>query len=265
MTEVRRAKLVLEAALLSAETPLAITQLRRLFDDALDHDTVRALLDELRSDWSDRAVELVPVASGWRFQTRPAFQTDLDRLEPQRAPRYSRAVMETLAVIAYRQPVTRGDIESIRGVAVATPIVKALEARGWIEVIGTKEVPGRPSLYGTTRQFLDDLGLRSIAELPPLEDIGSLMDVDDALPGGGDGDEAGRTDEDDAADAGEFAADAGGDSGVSLRDAPAAAADAAAARASTVEPAAASARADGVPAPDSSDPAQATHDEEVTR
>lgn len=185
MTEIHRAKLVLEAALLSAEVPLSIAQLRRLFDDTLDHDTVRALLDELRGDWAERAVELVPVASGWRFQTRPAFQVELDRLEPQRVPKYSRAVLETLAIVAYRQPVTRGDIEAIRGVTVATPIVKALEARGWIEVIGTKEVPGRPSLYGTTRRFLDDLGLRSVAELPPMEEIGSLLEVD-GVDGGGD-------------------------------------------------------------------------------
>jgi segregation and condensation protein B len=169
MTEILRAKLVLEAALLASEGPLAIAQLRRLFDDALE---------ELRGEWASRAVELVPVASGWRFQTRPEFQIDLDRLEPQRAPKYSRAVMETLAIVAYRQPVTRGDIEAIRGVTVTTPIVKALETRGWIEVIGVKEVPGRPALYGTTRQFLDDLGLRSLAELPPLEDVASLLEME---------------------------------------------------------------------------------------
>lgn len=172
-----RAKLVLETALLTAQEPLPLTELKRLFDDELGAEPLRKLLDELREDWSGRGVELVSVASGWRFQARPEFQTFLDRLNPQKPPKYSRAVMETLAIIAYRQPVTRGDIEDIRGVTVSTQIIKALETRGWIEVVGHREVPGRPALYGTTRQFLDDLSLRSLEELPPLEDLGSLVDT----------------------------------------------------------------------------------------
>ena len=174
--DLARARLILETALLTAQEPLPLSELRRLFDDALGAEPLRKLLEELREAWSGRGVELVSVASGWRFQARPEFQAFLDRLNPQKPPKYSRAVMETLAIVAYRQPVTRGDIEDIRGVAVASPIIKALEARGWIEVIGHREVPGRPELLGTTRQFLDDLGLRSLEELPPLEDLGSLVE-----------------------------------------------------------------------------------------
>jgi segregation and condensation protein B len=170
------AKVVLEAALLTAEQPLSIADMRRLFADDLSADTVRALLDELRSDWNGRGIELVSLASGWRFQSAPSMRPYLDRLNPERPPRYSRAVLETLAIIAYRQPVTRGDIEEVRGVTVSTNIVKALEARGWIEVIGHREVPGRPALYATTRQFLDDLCLRSLEELPPLDDLGALVE-----------------------------------------------------------------------------------------
>jgi segregation and condensation protein B len=169
-------KIAFEAALLASPEPLSIQALRRLFEDEIDADTVRRILDELRSDWEGRGVELVPVASGWRFQTRPEVQRVLDRLNPQKPPRYSRAVMETLAIIAYKQPVTRGDIEDVRGVSVATTVVKALEGRGWVEVVGHREVPGRPALYGTTRAFLDDLGLRSLSELPPLEELGSLIE-----------------------------------------------------------------------------------------
>ena len=172
----RQAKLILETALLTSAEPLPLSQLKRLFDDELDADTLRRLLDDLRQEWDGRGVELVSVASGWRFQTRPQFQHVLDRLSPQRAPRYSRAVMETLAIIAYRQPVTRGDIEDIRGVNVSAPVLKALESRGWIEALGHREVPGRPTLFGTTQQFLDDLCLRSLEELPPLEDMDSLLE-----------------------------------------------------------------------------------------
>ncbi len=179
LTEIKR---VLEAALLVAGEPVALAQLARLFDPPIEQDTVRKLLDELKSDWQDRKVELVQVASGWRFQGTSQLQTYLDRLTPERPPRYSRAVMETLAIIAYRQPVTRGDIESIRGVAVSTNIVKSLEDRQWVEVVGHRETPGHPALYATTRTFLDDLGLTSLAELPPLADLDSshLLEMPDA-------------------------------------------------------------------------------------
>jgi len=166
------AKRVIEAALLCADQPLTVPMLRRLFDDQVGADTVRALLAELTVDWQDRSVQLVAVASGWRFQSRAEFARYLDRLGNERAPRYTRATLETLAIIAYRQPVTRGDIEEIRGVTVSTGLVKTLEERGWIEVIGHKEVLGRPALLGTTRRFLDDLGLRSLDELPPLAEAG---------------------------------------------------------------------------------------------
>jgi segregation and condensation protein B len=171
-----RVKLILETALLTAQEPLPLFELKKLFDEELGAEPLRKLLDELREDWSGRGVELVSVASGWRFQARPEMQPALDRLNPQKPPKYSRAVMETLAIIAYRQPVTRGDIEEIRGVTVSSQIIKTLEGRGWIEVVGQRELPGRPQLYATTRQFLDDLGLRSLEELPPLEDLGSLVD-----------------------------------------------------------------------------------------
>ncbi len=163
------AKRVLETALICAAQPLSLRDLGTLFDDRLGPDTLRTLLDELARDWSGRGVELVTVASGWRFQSRPEMREYLDRLHPEKPPRYSRAVMETLAIIAYRQPVTRGDIEDIRGVAVGSSIVKQLEDRGWIEAIGHRDAPGRPALYATTRQFLDDLGLASLDQLPPLE------------------------------------------------------------------------------------------------
>jgi segregation and condensation protein B len=176
-TDLERSKAVLETALLTAQEPLPVAELRRLFDDDISADTIRRLLEDIRANWSGRGVELVSVASGWRFRAKPEMQTFLDRLNPQKPPKYSRAVLETLAIVAYRQPVTRGDIEEIRGVTVSTNIVKALETRGWIEVIGHREVPGRPALYATTRQFLDDLALRSIEELPPLEDLGALVDA----------------------------------------------------------------------------------------
>ena len=170
-------KTILEAALLASTEPLSISDLRRLFAEEVGADTVRRLLDELRDAWKDRAVELVNLASGWRFQTRPAFQEYLDRLNPEKPLRYSRAVMETLAIIAYRQPVTRGDIEDIRGVTVSTDVIKKLEDRGWIDVVGHRDVPGRPALYATTRHFLDDLGLRTLQELPALEEIAKNLEL----------------------------------------------------------------------------------------
>lgn len=163
------AKRVLETALICAQQPLALRELRALFNDELGADALRALLDELAHDWSGRGVELVALAHGWRFQSRPEMRPYLDRLHPEKPPRYSRATMETLAIVAYRQPVTRGDIEDIRGVTVSSQIVRQLEDRGWIEVIGHREAPGRPALYATTRQFLEDLGLASLDQLPPLE------------------------------------------------------------------------------------------------
>lgn len=166
----QEAKIVLETALICAQEPLRVNDLRRLFDDDVGADTIRVLLDELRRDWRPRGVELVALASGWRFQSRPEMREYLDRLNPEKPPKYSRAVMETLAIIAYRQPVTRGDIEEIRGVTVSTEVIKKLEDRSWIEVIGHRDVPGRPALYATTKAFLDDLGLRTLDELPPLED-----------------------------------------------------------------------------------------------
>jgi segregation and condensation protein B len=178
-TELKR---VLEAALLVAGEPVPASQLARLFDPALDGDVVRTLLAELAQEWSTRKVELVEVASGWRFQGRREVQAYLDRLAPEKPPRYSRAVMETLAIIAYQQPVTRGDIEAIRGVAVSTNVIKTLEDRQWIETVGHRETPGRPALYATTKAFLDDLGLTSVAELPPLAELDSshLLEMPDA-------------------------------------------------------------------------------------
>jgi segregation and condensation protein B len=163
------AKRVLETALICAREPLPLRDLRSLFADEVGADTLRLLLDELVRDWEGRGVELVAVASGWRFQSRPEMREYLDRLNPEKPPKYSRAVMETLAIIAYRQPVTRGDIEDIRGVAVSTQVIKQLEDRGWVDVIGYREAPGRPALLATTRQFLDDLGLASLEQLPASE------------------------------------------------------------------------------------------------
>jgi len=170
-------KIVLEAALLAAQEPLPISELRKMFDEEIGADTIRRLLEELREAWKDRGVELAATASGWRFQTRASYQRFLERIHPEKAPRYSRAVLETLAIVAYRQPVTRGDIEEVRGVTVSAEVIGRLEARGWVEVIGHKEVPGRPALYATTKTFLDDLGLRSLQELPPLEDIAKTLDL----------------------------------------------------------------------------------------
>ncbi len=170
-------KRVLETALLAAAEPLPLAELKKLFDDPFDDDTWRTLLDDLRRDWAERGVELVQLASGWRFQTRPEYQIFLDRLKNERPQKYSRAVMETLAIIAYRQPVTRGDIEDIRGVAVSPNVVKTLEGRGWVDAVGHRDSPGRPALYATTRKFLDDLGLRSLSELPPLAEIERMIDA----------------------------------------------------------------------------------------
>jgi segregation and condensation protein B len=180
--ELDEAKRVLEAALLVAGEPVPVATLARLFEPPLPIDLVRRLLEDLRSEWSDRKIELAQVASGWRFQGRAEIQSFLDRLSPEKPPKYSRAVMETLAIIAYQQPVTRGDIESIRGVAVSTNVVKALEDRQWVEVVGHRETPGRPALYATTKTFLDDLGLRSLAELPPLAELdpSHLLEIPDA-------------------------------------------------------------------------------------
>ncbi|HRQ58580.1 MAG TPA: SMC-Scp complex subunit ScpB [Azoarcus taiwanensis] len=172
-------KRVIEAALLAASAPLAVSQLRRLFEPDPGSELVRRLLDELRTDWSDRGVELVQLASGWRFQTRAEYQVYLDRLKDERSPRYSRAVLETLAIIAYRQPVTRGDIEEVRGVAVSPSVIKTLESRGWIDVVGHRDTPGRPALFATTKRFLDEMGLRTLTELPALTDIERIMELVD--------------------------------------------------------------------------------------
>ncbi|MBC7955523.1 MAG: SMC-Scp complex subunit ScpB [Cytophagales bacterium] len=163
------AKRVLETALICAQQPLPLRDMRTLFADELGPDSLRALLDELMRDWQGRGVELVALSTGWRFQSRPEMRDYLDRLNPEKPPKYSRAVMETLAIIAYRQPVTRGDVEDIRGVTVSSQIVKQLEDRGWIEAIGYREAPGRPALFATTKQFLDDLGLASLEQLPMLD------------------------------------------------------------------------------------------------
>ena len=160
------AKRVLETALICSQQPLPVRELRVLFNDELGADSVKSLLDDLRNDWTQRGVELVCVATGWRFQSRPEMREYLDRLHPEKPPRYTRATLETLAIIAYRQPVTRGDMEDIRGVTINTLIIKQLEDRGWVEVIGHREAAGRPALFATTRQFLDDLGLESLDQLP---------------------------------------------------------------------------------------------------
>ena len=173
-------KRVLEAVLFSAQQPLTPLELRKVFLDEIGTDVLRALLDELRQEWADRPLELVQTASGWRFRTRAEYLPYLERLNPERPPKYSRAVLETLAIIAYRQPVTRGDIEDIRGVTVASQIIKVLEERGWVDVVGHRDTPGRPALLATTKKFLDDLGLRSVTELPPLEMMNQTLELADA-------------------------------------------------------------------------------------
>lgn len=174
---------ILEAALLTSREPMSVSRLRALFEDQVGPDTLRQLLESLRKTWKGRSVELVALASGWRFQTAADVSAFLGSLHPDKPPKYSRAVMETLAIIAYRQPVTRGDIEAIRGVTVSSQVIKTLEDRGWIETIGHKEVLGRPALLGTTRQFLDDLGLESLGQLPMLDANRGIADLLDSQHG----------------------------------------------------------------------------------
>ncbi|MBP6850350.1 MAG: SMC-Scp complex subunit ScpB [Rhodoferax sp.] len=176
-----QAKRVLETALICSQQPLQVREMRELFNDMLGADSIKLLLEELRQDWTQRGVELVQVASGWRFQSRPEMREYLDRLHPEKPPRYTRATMETLAIIAYRQPVTRGDMEDIRGVTINATIIKQLEDRGWVEVIGHREAPGRPALFATTRQFLDDLGIASLDQLPVIDAQGRSADSVAAL------------------------------------------------------------------------------------
>ena len=177
------AKRILETALICASQPLSMADMRTLFADELGTDTLRSLLESLQLDWTQRGVELVQVASGWRFQSRPELREYLDRLHPEKPPKYSRAAMETLAIIAYRQPVTRGDMEDIRGVTINSLVIKQLEDRGWVEVIGHRETAGRPALFATTRQFLDDLGLSSLDQLPTLQNPGAALESLAALEG----------------------------------------------------------------------------------
>ncbi len=177
------AKRVLETALICSQTPLPLRDLRTLFDGEIGVDTIKALLQSIELEWSQRGIELVKVASGWRFQSRPDLHTFLERLNPEKPPRYTRAALETLAIIAYRQPVTRGDIEEVRGVTVNSMVVKQLEDRGWVDVIGHRETVGRPALFATTRQFLDDLGLESLDQLPLVESASQQSDVLGSLAG----------------------------------------------------------------------------------
>jgi segregation and condensation protein B len=180
------AKRVLEAALLCAQQPMPLKNMRELFAESVGADTVKQMLDDLRSDWAGRGMELVCVASGWRFQSRPDMREYLDRLHPEKPPKYTRATLETLAIIAYKQPVTRGDMEDIRGVTISSLLIKQLEDRGWVEVIGHREAPGRPALFATTRQFLDDLGLASLDQLPlmesPEQSVEALGGLESNLP-----------------------------------------------------------------------------------
>jgi len=180
--DTQQLKRVLETALLTATEPLSISELKKLCDAPLDNRQLESLLEELVLDWHGRGVELNRVASGWRFRAKPEMQQYLDRLNPQKSPRYSRAVLETLAIIAYHQPVTRGDIEEIRGVAVSSQILKTLETRGWVEVVGTRDSPGKPELFATTKQLLDDLNLRALQELPSLQEIGALLEQETTAP-----------------------------------------------------------------------------------
>ncbi|KMJ52944.1 chromosome segregation protein ScpB [Vogesella sp. EB] len=175
ITDLNYLKIVLETALLTAQEPLTVGQLKKLFTEEVKAALINDILDEIRQNWKGRGVELVKLASGWRFRARAEFTPYLARLTPEKPPRYSRAVMETLAIIAYKQPVTRGDIESIRGVSVSTSVMQTLLERGWIEVIGHKDVPGRPGLYASTHKFLDDLGFNTLRDLPPLAELGTLV------------------------------------------------------------------------------------------
>ena len=180
------ARRVLETALICSQQPLTLREMRVLFNDELGADTIKAQLQDLQLEWAQRGVELVCVASGWRFQSRPEMREYLDRLHPEKPPKYTRAALETLAIIAYRQPVTRGDMEDIRGVTINSLILKQLEDRGWIEVIGHREAVGRPALFATTRQFLDDLGLASLDQLPALESPAQQVQLLASLAGEGD-------------------------------------------------------------------------------
>lgn len=175
ITDLKYLKIVLETALLTAQEPLSVSQLKKLFTEDVKAALINDILDDIQGDWRGRGIELVKLASGWRFRARAEFTPYLNRLNPEKPPRYSRAVMETLAIIAYKQPVTRGDIEAIRGVSVSTNVMQTLLERGWIEVIGHKDVPGRPGLYATTRKFLDDLSFVSLNDLPPLAELGTLV------------------------------------------------------------------------------------------
>ena len=181
ITDLKYLKIVLETALLTAQEPLSVAMLKKLFTEEVKAALINDILEDIQGDWRGRGVELVKLASGWRFRARAEFTPYLNRLNPEKPPRYSRAVMETLAIIAYKQPVTRGDIEAIRGVSVSTGVMQTLLERGWIEVIGHKDVPGRPGLYATTRKFLDDLSFVSLKDLPPLAELGSLV-VPEAAP-----------------------------------------------------------------------------------
>lgn len=174
--DIPHVKRVLEAALLSTPEPLTVQQLKRLFAGEIAADNLRKVLDELKDEWSDKAIELTSVATGWRFRVKPDYQPFLDRITNEKPPRYSRAVLETLAIIAYRQPVSRGDIEDIRGVAVSPATLNALVERGWVDVVGHRETPGRPAIFATTRKFLDDLNLRSLEELPALDELQSALE-----------------------------------------------------------------------------------------
>jgi len=171
-------KKILKVALLTASEPLSLAELKKLSDAPVENHTIEKMLEQLVQEYTGSGVELNRVANGWRFRACPEMQPYLDRLNPQKPPRYSRAVMETLAIIAYRQPVTRGEIEEIRGVVVSSQILKTLESRGWIDVVGTRDTPGKPELFATTKQLLDDLNLRSLQELPPLEEMSSLLEHD---------------------------------------------------------------------------------------
>jgi segregation and condensation protein B len=176
---------ILETALLCGQQALSVRDMATLFQDALGQQDILALLEQLQTEWEAKGIELVQVASGWRFQSRPQMREYLDRLHPEKPPRYTRATLETLAIIAYRQPVTRGDMEDIRGVTINSLLLKQLEDRGWVEVIGHREAPGRPALFATTKQFLDDLGLSSLGDLPPLEAMGqaNVQMLADAVAG----------------------------------------------------------------------------------
>jgi segregation and condensation protein B len=188
------AKRVLETALMCTQQPLAMRDMRTLLGDEVALDTIRRLLADLQQEWSLKGVELVTLSSGWRFQSRPEMRVYLDRLHPEKPPRYARATLETLAIIAYRQPVTRGDIEDIRGVTVNSLTLKQLEDRGWVEVIGHRDTVGRPALFATTRHFLDDLGLQSLNQLPLLESPTATADVFAALAEGAAVSAVGRND-----------------------------------------------------------------------